>query len=279
MNRRIKMLQIYIYLLDILEEAQEIKYMLQGKKTAFDSNNRNEKGQWITLKNGSKVFISEEGKITKGPKELKGKKLSYLNKGETSSQPDVQSIEGAEKGKEKSNEKLNKGAKNGTIINTKGLVNHKTVEVVKSTIVPAKPKVKDSNGREFNWSEEVKKGNEVYEIKTDDGEVQGRIAFKQEREFTHLSLIEAAPHNNKHNPNFKGEKKYENIGGRLTAFAVKKSIEAGNDGYMILDVITKLIPFYRKEFGAYYIGGPYNKRMIIDEIAARKLIEKYGVDD
>lgn len=171
---------------------------------------------------------------------------------------------------------LTNASKSGKIEGKKGLVNRKTGQPVKSKFEPMKPKRGELKGFEFNWDEEPRKGNEVHALKTEDGEIQGMVAFRHERGYTYLALVESAPHNSPTNKNFKGEKKFDNVGGKLFAFAAKKSIEAGNDGFIALDAKTKLIPYYEKAFGAIRRG---RTLMEINEVAARELIKKYDDED
>ena len=88
----------------------------------------------------------------------------------------------------------------------------------------------------------------------------------------YVDLIEASPANNPKNKNFKGKKEYSGIGERLLAEAVKESYEKGYDGFIYFNAKTKLIEYYKREFGARLIG---TQRMAIFEEEAKKLYEKY----
>lgn len=56
------------------------------------------------------------------------------------------------------------------------------------------------------------------------------------------------------------------------AYACKKSFQNGFDGYLSFTAKTKLINHYIKTLNAFHFGGHL---MIINTIAASKLIEKY----
>jgi len=81
-----------------------------------------------------------------------------------------------------------------------------------------------------------------------------------------MHLVESAPFN-------KGKTKvYAGVPGNLVAFACKLSFQRGLEGNVSFISKTKLIEHYVKTLGAVHIGG---RIMIIDTIAALKLINKY----
>ena len=59
---------------------------------------------------------------------------------------------------------------------------------------------------------------------------------------------------------------------RIITEVCRRSFELGYDGYVEFTAKTKLIEYYKRELGALVIGG---QKMVIDEIAAKKLVEKY----
>jgi hypothetical protein len=65
---------------------------------------------------------------------------------------------------------------------------------------------------------------------------------------------------------------YEGVAGNLVAYACKISFHNGFGGYLSFTAKTKLIDHYIKTLDAYHFGGHL---MIINTIAAKKLIDKY----
>jgi len=64
----------------------------------------------------------------------------------------------------------------------------------------------------------------------------------------------------------------DGIPGNLVAYACKRSMEKGYDGYVAFDSKTVLIEHFIKTLGAAYLGG---QRMYIDDRTAAKLIQQY----
>ena len=127
----------------------------------------------------------------------------------------------------------------------------------------------------FDWYNQSRKSDVIRAIKDKStSEVIGLIGLTDDKsnKAVYVDLIEASPANNPKNKNFKGKKEYSGIGGRLLAEAVKESYEKGYDGFIYFDAKTKLIEYYKKEFGAKQIG---TQRMAIFEEEAKKLYEKY----
>ena len=87
-----------------------------------------------------------------------------------------------------------------------------------------------------------------------------------------VNIVEAAPFNNPHNPNYK-EKEYIGVGGHLFALAVKQSYECGFDGVAFFTAKTNLIDHYKKTLNAIQIGN--TSKMFIDERSAKILYENY----
>lgn len=87
----------------------------------------------------------------------------------------------------------------------------------------------------------------------------------------YVKIAESAPHN------FGTSKEYIGVGGHLFAIAVQRSYELGYGGFVYMDAKnTKLVKHYAERLGAIHIGHPHPYRMIIDEMAAYKLIRTYN---
>ena len=81
-----------------------------------------------------------------------------------------------------------------------------------------------------------------------------------------MHLVENAPFN-------KGKAKvYVGVPGNLVAFACKLSFQRGHEGNVSFHSKTQLVQHYIDSLGAMHVGGHI---MIIDTIAALKLIHKY----
>jgi hypothetical protein len=81
-----------------------------------------------------------------------------------------------------------------------------------------------------------------------------------------MHLVESTPFN-------KGKTKvYAGIPGNLVAFACRLAFQRGHDGNVSFFSKTQLVQHYIDSSGAMHVGG---RIMIIDTIAALKLINKY----
>jgi hypothetical protein len=81
-----------------------------------------------------------------------------------------------------------------------------------------------------------------------------------------MHLVESTPFN-------KGKTKvYAGIPGNLVAFACRLAFQRGHDGNVSFFSKTQLVQHYIDSLGAMHVGG---RIMIIDTIAALKLINKY----
>ena len=90
-----------------------------------------------------------------------------------------------------------------------------------------------------------------------------------------IDVVEAAPHNNPHNPNNATKaKEYSGVGGHLFAEAARQSKEMGYGGFVYFQAKTNLIDHYQNELGAILIN-PKHRIMAIDEQAAKSLIDRY----
>ena len=161
-------------------------------------------------------------------------------------------------------------------IDKKGIID--TEKDIKMTNIESKNinvKKNDFKDWTFDWYNQSRKSDVILAIKDKStSEVIGLIGLTDDKsnKAVYVDLIEASPANNPKNKNFKGKKEYSGIGGRLLAEAVKESYEKGYDGFIYFDAKTKLIEYYKREFGARLIG---TQRMAIFEEEAKKLYEKY----
>lgn len=121
----------------------------------------------------------------------------------------------------------------------------------------------------FKWNEELaNKSVHVYKmtIKDNPTVVQGLISYSIDNKFIFVNMVENAKFN-------RGvEKVYEGVGGNLFAFACKRSLELGFEGFVSFNAKTSLIDYYKKTLGAEVMFG---QRMAITDISAKKLINQY----
>lgn len=126
-----------------------------------------------------------------------------------------------------------------------------------------------SKGWLFDWKYEFNQPDrEVYKLTISDNPdiVQGLVSFKVQTDHVYMFLLESAPFN------LGKGKLYEGVPGNLVAFACKVSFQRGGEGFVSFESKTKLIEHYVNTLGAYHFGGHL---MVIDTIAAKKLVEKY----
>ena len=125
----------------------------------------------------------------------------------------------------------------------------------------------------FDWSDEALKQDEIYKLTVIGSEdIQGLIALKYEErsQAVYAHIAESAPVNRG------AGKKYYGVGGHLFAIAAKKSFDKGYGGFVFLDAKNReLVSHYRDALGAVLLGMPHPYRMVVDEEAAVKLLEKY----
>ncbi|MFY7910927.1 MAG: hypothetical protein ACOVO2_15280 [Emticicia sp.] len=129
--------------------------------------------------------------------------------------------------------------------------------------------VSKEKGWLFNWKEEYKiPEREVYKltITNNSSIIQGLISLEIKSDHVYMHLVESAPFN-------KGQSKvYAGVPGNLVAFACKLSFQRGHEGNVSFLSKTQLVEHYIETLGALHFGG---RVMIIDTIAALKLIKKY----
>jgi hypothetical protein len=129
--------------------------------------------------------------------------------------------------------------------------------------------VTKTKGWNFNWRSELAQNDrEVYKltIVSNPHIIQGLTSLTIKPDHVYLNLLENAPFN------IGKDKLYEGVAGNLVAFACKLSFQRGGQGFVSFQAKTKLIDHYVKTLGAYHFGGHL---MVIDSIAAQKLIDKY----
>ncbi len=121
----------------------------------------------------------------------------------------------------------------------------------------------------FDWKFEYKQPErEVYKLTIVNNQqtIQGLISLEIKSDHVYMHLVESAPFN-------KGKTKvYAGVPGNLVAFACKLSFQRGHEGNVSFFSKTQLVQHYIDSLGAMHVGG---RIMIIDTIAALKLINKY----
>jgi hypothetical protein len=129
--------------------------------------------------------------------------------------------------------------------------------------------VTKKNGWVFNWKDEFKQPErDVYKLTIVNNEtiIQGLISLEVKSDHVYMHLVESSPFN-------KGKNKvYTGVPGNLVAFACKLSFQRGHEGNVSFISKTQLVQHYIDTLGAMHFGG---RVMIIDTIAALKLINKY----
>ena len=122
---------------------------------------------------------------------------------------------------------------------------------------------------QFDWKFEYKQPErEVYKLTIVNNQqiIQGLISLEIKPDHVYMHLVESAPFN-------KGKTKmYAGVPGNLVAFACKLSFQRGHEGNISFFSKTQLVQHYIESLGAMHVGG---RIMIIDTIAALKLIDKY----
>lgn len=125
------------------------------------------------------------------------------------------------------------------------------------------------NSWQFDWKLEFKQPQcDVYKltIVNNQSVIQGLISLEIKSDHVYMHLVESAPFN-------KGKTKvYTGVPGNLVAFACKLAFQRGHEGNVSFFSKSKLVQHYIDTLGATHVGG---RIMIIDTIAALKLINKY----
>jgi hypothetical protein len=125
------------------------------------------------------------------------------------------------------------------------------------------------NNWQFDWKFEFKQPKrDVYKLSIVNNQsvIQGLISLEIKFDHVYMHLVESAPFN-------KGKTKvYAGVPGNLVAFACKLAFQRGHEGNVSFFSKTQLVQHYIDSLGAMHVGG---RIMIIDTIAALKLINKY----
>ncbi|MBK8611872.1 MAG: hypothetical protein IPL84_18560 [Chitinophagaceae bacterium] len=129
--------------------------------------------------------------------------------------------------------------------------------------------VTKKNGWQFDWKLEFKQPErDVYKltIVNNQNVIQGLISLEIKSDHVYMHLVESAPFN-------KGKTKvYAGVPGNLVAFSCKLAFQRGHEGNVSFFSKSQLVKHYMDTLGAMHFGG---RIMIIDTIAALKLINKY----
>lgn len=129
--------------------------------------------------------------------------------------------------------------------------------------------VTKKNKWQFDWKFEHRQPErEVYKLSIVNNQqtIQGLVSLEIKLDHVYMHLVESAPFN-------KGKTKmYAGVPGNLVAFACKLSFQRGHDGTVSFFSKSQLVQHYIDSLGAMHVGG---RIMIIDTIAALKLIDKY----
>lgn len=134
------------------------------------------------------------------------------------------------------------------------------------------------NGWHINWYD-IAKDEEVYVLALkDDMSVQGLIALHRDEDAkaVFMSYACTAPKNNKHD---NGSQKYVGVGGHLFAIASDKSMQWGYGGVTHGFAANKeLFEHYIKVFSAEPLCFMHVYQILINEVAAKKLLEVYNYE-
>jgi len=121
----------------------------------------------------------------------------------------------------------------------------------------------------FDWRAEVADTHrEVYRLTTEDEPevIHGLVSVEEIHDHIHVHLIESARFNRGRN------KKFNGVPGNLFAHACRLAFDRGYVGFVAFTAKTALIEHYKTSIGASVISG---QLMQIEELAARKLVERY----
>ena len=154
-----------------------------------------------------------------------------------------------------------------------GMVYDTEYRLVSRTITESDAQELKQMGWKFDWSIPHKNGYDIYELLIEGtDEIQGMIALKHIRDqlYTHVDIVEAAPHNIGKSGVYKG------VGAHLFAIACKLSWDVGNEGYVQFTAKTDLVEHYRTTLNATNIDA---HTMYIDSYGAISLIRKYFMKD
>jgi len=129
------------------------------------------------------------------------------------------------------------------------------------------------NGWKFDWEQEyLQADRDVFKLTIlgNPTVIHGLISIAQMQGYLEMYLIESAPFN------YGKNKMHYGVAGNLIAFACKRSLELGFEGFVAFTAKTVLMDHYMKTLGALPIGG---QRMAIADKQALELIKKYFNDN
>lgn len=133
----------------------------------------------------------------------------------------------------------------------------------------------ERNGWHINWNK-LPKNVEVYALALkDSNEIQGLVGIKNDENsnavYIHWACV--APNNNKYEF---GKQRFIGVGGHLFAIAVDKSFQWGHEGVVHGFAINKeLLKHYIETMDAKLLGMLHQYQFVIDEDAAKRLLEVY----
>lgn len=139
-------------------------------------------------------------------------------------------------------------------------------------------KFQKKDGWHINWNE-IPKDVEVYALATKkDNSIQGLIGIKDDpgSNAVYMHWACTAPWNNHHEF---GKQKYSGVGGHLFAIAADKSLQWGHEGACHGFAANKeLMDHYINAFDAEPVCMLHDYQIMINEIAAQKLLEVYDYE-
>ena len=121
----------------------------------------------------------------------------------------------------------------------------------------------------FDWAKEFRDADsEIYKLTIvgNPSIIQGVVSIENKPDHIYLRLIENAPFNKSKS------KMYIGVPGNLVAYVCKLSFQRGHEGNVSFKSKSQLVAHYEETLGAVHVGG---RNMIIDSVAAVKLISKY----
>ena len=141
---------------------------------------------------------------------------------------------------------------------------------IDTTIKTITPRNTDLTYFSFDWDAAQKEGYTILALTANgDPRVQGLIAImdKANEQAVFVGLVESAAFN------IGGDGEFSGVGAHLFAEAAKRSMDLGYNGFVAFDSKTALVEHYKRTLGAVQVGS--SQRMTINEIAAKRLIERY----
>jgi len=118
------------------------------------------------------------------------------------------------------------------------------------------------HGYVFDWATPSAEHTETVSY-ISNGDIAGLVEYERQPEnlCDYLWLIEVAD-----------EYKGTGVAGKLLAYVGKDSLEAGFDGFVVLEAKSALFLYFQVKYGAKAIGG---RRLFFDKEATQNLIDSY----